>query len=211
MRDHARVVGTIAGGLGVLAAGRHLRATAAVIVPASSRVIHAAGHVAVVWASGEQRCGRAWWQCHVRRGPAIAAMLPGRNGGSIRPQPTTLLPGLLFERGKAAVGRVADEVPRKSCLDHLLAEILPSDDDAGHRPAVAIAVQDQSRRRLGERQDAQVLTRLSAERLALLGSIDAVEANRVGLAVRRDVGGGRIERVVLWPGRRDAPGGAVSV
>src|SRR5450759_879892 len=198
MRDDARVVGTIARGLRVPATGKHLGAVGAVVVPASSRVIHAARHVAVVWASGERRCGGAWLCRQLRSSRTIAAILPGWDGGSIGPQPTTLLPGLLFERGKPAVGRVADEVPGESCLDHLLAEIAPSDDDAGNGPAVAIAILDKSRRWLRERQDAQVLTRLLAECLASLGRIDAVEANGVGLPVRGDV-----ERIAIGDMRHD--------
>jgi hypothetical protein len=82
--------------------------------------------------------------------------------------------------------------------DHFLAEIASSDDDAGNRPAVAIAILDKSRRWLGERQDAQVLTRLLAERLASLWRIDAVEANGVGLPVRGD-----IERIAIGDMRHD--------
>jgi hypothetical protein len=69
-------------------------------------------------------------------------------------------------------------------------EVTSSDDDAGNQSAVAIA--DGSRRRLRQRQAAQVQPRLSAERLAPLGRIDAVEPDGAGRSVRADV-----ERVAL--------------
>ena len=89
-------------------------------------------------------------------------------------------------------------VPLVSCLDHRLAGCGSSDADAGSRPPVARASLDQRRRWLRERQDAQVLARLLAERLASLGRIDAVEANGVGPPVRGD-----IERIAIGDMRHD--------
>src|SRR5262245_13541103 len=96
----------------------------------------------------------------------------------VRPEPAVGIARLLFQVGQLPIPRVAPVPPRIAGPDQLLVQA-PAirQDDLADRPPIAVVVPDAHRDRLAEGKPRRELLRPLAERLALLGGVDPVQAD----------------------------------